>query len=202
MTGDHPLFTGAFSDLWDDALDMLNVLTALLGPAGTGVIPIGLKRRRRARRLLRVLEAVLRRILQREAQALRATLAGLPKPAARGPRPRDQSPAKAPRTIASFPWPTFSLHEAAPGDASRRFSIDAAHTVTDDHCGTHLVCAQREVARLTSLIVTIHAPGRAIRRMALLLRRRQRRGQSPSPWHRRLLRTGWGPEDTPWAFHS
>jgi len=189
----HPMDHPARAPLWAALIGLVGAITLMLSPAGAGSRPVSIGLRTRIRRALRAAEGELRRLILPDAEAL---LPALPK-TRRLPGKDQRRPRPAPRAPSRRDPFRFRLHEpaedrsTAAGDTARR---RAAHLV-DDPYGLARVSAVAELNRLAGLITTIEAPEPAIRRLALILRRRSNAPAGPgAPARPRLpFRTDWRP---------
>ncbi len=180
MTILHPADEPRFAALWTTLFALVGALGEAAAPAGSGQVPILLAARRQVRAGLRLAEGLLRRMLVPAAEAYIAELppmrtrslaaaagAGADEAGRADPTVGQGSGVPSRR---SDPW-RFRLHEAGgrgPG-GGRPYVPDPL----GDHFGTRLVHIRRELQRFSTLVLTIEAPGNAIYRLALILRRRQ-----------------------------
>jgi len=183
----HPLDEPRYAALWAPLVALVGALGRVIAPAGTGQIPVRLALRKEARAGLRLAEGLLRRLLVPVAEAYIPELPPRrPVPAALTD-PDRQAPVTAPGgESAAAQWPSaapdstrgapgradpwlFRLHEARGRSVSR-----AGARATDpqgDYFGTRQVSIARECQRFSTLVATVEAPGHAIYRLALILRR-------------------------------
>jgi len=164
-----------WADLWGRLIALMASLGDLLAPAGDGSRPILYTTWREARAVLPQAERRLRHLLHLAAEVALPTMAPFRERAHRlappTPEPRDRGPASKPPFF-------FVVHRlaqpSAPPDGARK-----RRGIVDDQCGTLHVPADAEVRRFGALAVTIQSPGRAIHRLALILRRRRARRAAP-----------------------
>ncbi|MEL6285231.1 MAG: hypothetical protein AAFQ18_03400 [Pseudomonadota bacterium] len=166
-----------WAPLWALLIACMAELGALLGPAGGGGRPILFATWCQVRAALPRAERGLRHLLHLAAEDALPAMAPFRERARPAARPSRPGPPGETGVMARPPF-LFAVHRLprAPGPidtgAKRR-------GIVDDQCGTLHVRADAEVRRFGARAVTIQSPGRAIHRLALILRRRRARRAGP-----------------------
>jgi len=157
------------SPLWDRLIAWVEALVAAASPAGSGQHPVTPGLRRHVRHALRKAEALLRWLLWVEAEALMPQLP----PSRTGSRAATPAVEARDRTGSGL---VFCVGGSAmfgrQGPATGAWPMPAGTRAIDNPFDIPLVSIWRECQRLAALAATVQAPGRAIRRLAFLRRRR------------------------------
>lgn len=187
----HPLDHPERGPHWALLRTLIEAVSALIAPAGSGREPVFIDLRKRIRLGLRRIEGELRRLMLPEAEAL---LAGLPPLRQRRPSPGpprrlpQDAPDASPARRRGDPLFRFRLHESTgERDRSPAFSPHSSPPLHDPY-GLETVSAEAEFLRFCRIVVAFQDPGPDIHRLALILRRRSAGKRPRTPW-----RPDWQP---------